>query len=285
MSCNCGGSHADAPAEPQKSHSPHHQHCSCCSCCSRCCCCCCHCHPHQASTALGSIEPHQSSGRTPGGGLGKPGDDWLPFTPVTEGGSKYTIPPTTPETGTTYQGYDATGKPTTVKAYLNGWCVIIWLVRTDPGKDGSSLAPPISSLPKPYNDKKYANLMSDPPQASVDAVAKAMRGANQLLAACKDAKIAMRVCGVIILDVRRLSWNNAGKKVTLADSFTNGVAEIQKSKPGQPSSDFFDTLQQILSNGGADGETLPNGQTVQGDKVFTNFAAKLKKPCFHISFV
>jgi hypothetical protein len=221
MACNCqsGVVLVNSPKDHSKEY---HGGCKCCCCCS---CCCCHGCGHIAK-APNLPTPILPRLPMPGGGIGgdpsKPDDPWFPIDKVAEGGPTYHIPPSTPEYPGDYSVWDPKlQKYVPFKAYVNGWCAMVWLVRTDPGKGGSSLSPV-------QKDPKTAHLVSDPPPTSVDKVAKDMRNANAILATCK---VAFRVCEINILDARRLYWSPNGQKTSLAASFTNGETVINGPSP------------------------------------------------------
>ncbi len=193
---------------------------------------------------------------------------WRPIYPKPPRGP--VIPPTTPiHPGTKMElHWDPKHGAYDVVDYVNGWCAIVWIIQTDAGKGGSPLARVTGS----------GHLMSDPTQQSVDAIAVSVSRANEILWQCH---VAVRACEIIELDARRIYWTPQGKRFSLADSFTGDEAVISNAAG---STDFFHTLDSIVSNGTADGEN-DGGQTISPSAVFDRFVAKLRKPCVHLFFV
>ena len=200
----------------------------------------------------------------------KPDDPWLPAEPKTDPPKQYHIPPTTPVTGKADVYVEASKKWVSVNRYLNGWCAIAWIVRTDPDKGGSPL------VPKTPGPKR---LLSYPTQAMVDKVSEAMKKANDILSQCR---IALRFCEVIVLDARRLYYFKNGdknQKTPLSDGFTKNVDLV-----GGPTPDFTDILDQIVNSGFAEDE-MDGGNKVLGTDLYDRFLSKLRKPCVHFFFV
>ena len=132
-------------------------------------------------------DPAQPVPTAPEGGFPKPKgplDPWAPIYPKgplrpdTPKDQPVIIPPSTPPIGPYAMVYDPErGGYFEVTNYVNGWCAILWIVRTDPDHGGSSLDD------QPASGK----LMSEPSQAAVNKLAIMMQFANYILWKCETA--------------------------------------------------------------------------------------------------
>lgn len=224
------------------------------------------------------LEQDQPTPVAPEGGFPRakgPGDPWEPIypkRPLTSGtpsDEPPVIPPSTPPIGPYAMVYDPErGGFYETTSYVNGWCAIIWVLRTDKGKGGS-----------PWDDgPDTGHLMSQATQKAVNSAANAMMFANDILWQCQ---IACRVCEVIVLDARRLFTGDPSNPKTLqGTAFTPDGKAIFNDQGGG----FISILEGMISNGHALEETS-GGAVVSAQTVFDAFVAKLRKPCVHLFFV
>ncbi len=199
----------------------------------------------------------------------RPLDKIPPWTPKKTDGPF--IPATTPihpnSAMTLY--YHPKHGPIDLLDYVNGWCGILWIIRTDKGKGGAAEA---DGLPK--TDR----LMSSPSQKVINDFSTKMTDANNILYQNK-CKVAIRLCEVIVLDARRIYWMPGGKKQRLSDVFQGNKAVFDKKGGG-----IMDILEKIVTNGSAESESR-GGAKVTGGQVMKEFAKKIRKPCVHLFLV
>lgn len=222
-------------------------------------------------------EPDHPTPVAPEGGFPSPkgpGDPWEPIYPKgplrpdTPPDEPPIIPPSTPPIGPYAMVYDPErGGFFETTSYVNGWCAIVWILRTDKGKGGSA-----------WDDRPdTGQLMSQPSQKTVNSVATTMMLANAILWQCQ---IACRVCEVIVLDARRLFTGDPSNPKTLQDTaFTPDGKAIYDENGGG----FISILEGMINNGQAKEESS-GGAVVSAQTVFDSFVAKLRKPCVHLFF-
>ncbi len=220
--------------------------------------CCC---PSKRMDGNGGPGDGNGDGDPPGGGNGDGDDDepeeddgelspeermeiasrpWYPSS-----GTGPTIPPTTPVHPTAppqeiwvpagTEGSNSFGHNHLIPAYINGWCTYVWIVRSRGG-----VAPVAGTGNVPQGQ-----VLTTPPQETMDAVAEHMQKANEIL---KQCNIALRVCGVNILDTTMIQFmdlNDNDRRKPLSDAFTNtGTLNMDDNNPVN----FLDALRSILTN-------------------------------------
>ena len=170
-----------------------------------------------------------------------------------------------PKTGTTFE------RPT----FVHGWCATAWIIRTGAQSGGSPLASGTAKAP---------TLMSSPSQASVNAVAGSVTEANQII--YDQCRIALRICAVFELDVRRLLQSSGVGARSVADAFANGKM-VTSTDPTRK--DFFDIVNNLFSTRGIDPGTaepeMVGGVKRSGRTIFAEFSERIRRPCVHLFLI
>jgi hypothetical protein len=158
-----------------------------------------------------------------------------------------------------------------IPAWVNGWCLMAWIVRGDAGFGCSPLADEVTPA--------EGRLLLPGNQRLVDRVAKDVRAANQVLASCD---LAFRLCEVNVLDIRRIFIERTNGPMYPQELPVNGKWQFS-DRPGARV-DFPTLLSDILTDGGAWVEDH-GGRRVDGEVAHRALREKLRKRCVHLFYV